>query len=61
LTDDGGATNNVGTQCVFQPTYPHLETVNKIADINANALIHQTLPGRGGLSLRTGGSRRDRV
>ena len=59
VDDDSAAANNVGTLCVFQPTYPCLETVKKITDMNANALIHQTLPGRGG--FRTGGSRRDRV
>jgi len=57
IVDDDGSANNI--VCVFQPTYPHLETVKKvyrtvgprprqqITDANANALTHQTLPGPG--------------
>jgi hypothetical protein len=30
VDDDDAAANNVGTLCMFQPTYPRLETVNKI-------------------------------
>jgi hypothetical protein len=29
VDDDGAANNNIGTLCVFQPTYPRLETVKK--------------------------------
>jgi hypothetical protein len=27
VEDDGAAVNNIGTLCVFHPTYPRLETV----------------------------------
>ena len=54
--NDGPAANNVSTLCA---TYPCLEAVNKIKDVNASALIHQTLQdwSRG---LRNGGPRRGR-
>jgi hypothetical protein len=29
VDDDSAAANNVGTLCVFQPTYPCLESANK--------------------------------
>ena len=29
IVDDDGAANNIGSVCVFQPTYPPLETVKK--------------------------------
>jgi hypothetical protein len=29
IVDDDGAADNIGTLCVFQPTYPRLETVKR--------------------------------
>jgi hypothetical protein len=29
IADDDGAADNIGTLCVFQPTYPRLETVKR--------------------------------
>jgi hypothetical protein len=30
IVDADSAANNIGTLCVFQPTYPRLETVKKV-------------------------------
>jgi hypothetical protein len=59
MADDDDAVNNIGTLCVFRPTYPRHERVKKkvyrtvrttsrhkqINRRNANALTHRTLTG----------------
>jgi hypothetical protein len=39
IVDDDDAVNNIGTLCVFHPTYPRLETVKKRAHSPENRRI----------------------